>query len=346
MVGFLHQLAARRAGEARQVAIGIFLGCADIEAVQRPPRLGQRRHGVVGNPLHAGLVGNRPGAATGLRAVGGVHRHRRAPAGAMVEGLPRQGPADGAVAQRGHRVREAGIDQGLRADDAARTACAVHDDPRLRVRRQLPHAQHQFRAGQAGGRGNAHSLVFVEAARVHDNHVGLFVDERLHFPRGQRRRMALRLHQLAERLARHVHVAEYLAAGGDPGCQPAVEPRHIRVAQPVQHRRRARRQILARVLPIDHDPRIAARNPPPRFQFELREREVGRPERMLLGVGVFLAHVDQRDLGAVEQRLPHGQAGDGGKHGGNHGRQHGRQSGHGETGSLDRSQGLGRVELE
>jgi hypothetical protein len=236
-----------------------------------------------------------------LVALRGFDVVREAPRGAMLERLSRERPADRAVAQRGHRVRQAGVDQRLRADDAARAPRAVHHDLRRRVRRERAHAQHELRARHTGRGRDVHRLVFVVAARIDDHDVGLRVDQRLHFLGGQRRRVALGLDPFAERLARHVDVDEQLAAGRAPAREAAVEHAHVGVAELRELRGGARREILAAGFAEDDDRRVAARNARPCVEFELRQRQVGGPQRMALCVRIFLAHVDQREFVACQQ---------------------------------------------
>ncbi|KAG1083418.1 hypothetical protein G6F40_014774 [Rhizopus arrhizus] len=61
----------------------------------------------------------------------------------------RQQPFHRAVAQGGDTVRNAGVDQRLRADDAAGAAGAVDHHKGLGIRRQLADAVDQFRPRQA-----------------------------------------------------------------------------------------------------------------------------------------------------------------------------------------------------
>ncbi|AJY40699.1 rhodanese-like domain protein [Burkholderia humptydooensis] len=234
-----------------------------------------------------------------------VHLLGKAPRRAVIERLPRERPADRAVAQRGDRIRQPRVDERLRADDAARAPRAVHDHARRRIGRELAHPQHEFRARHARRARDAHRLVFVEAPRIDDHDVGPRIDQLLHFLRGQRRRVPLRLDELAERLARHVDVDEELAARRLPAGEPAFEQMHARVAERREYRCRARREILAERFAVDRDRRVAARNARPCVEFELRQRKIRGPQRMAARIWVFLAHVDQRDLRAGEQRGAH-----------------------------------------
>ena len=315
----------------------VFLGRADVELVDRAAGHMQGRQFAKSDTTDPSPRGNGTGAFARLVVVGGIHLYRPHTARAVVQFLAGQLPADRAIAQRRHRVRNSGVDQRLRANDAPRAARAIDDHLRRRVRGQLANPQHQFGTGQARGRGNAHGLIFVEAARVDDHHVGFAVNQRLHLGCGQRRRVTFRLHQFTERLARHVHVTKDLTACSDPCGQTTIQQRDVGVAKFPQSGRRAWGQILAIVLAVHDDARVAARDARPGFELELRQRKVGRPQRMLLRIGVFLAHVDQGDLGAVQQCLTHSQAGC---------RRKRLNFSHDAMGSFERSHGLGKVELE
>jgi len=111
-----------------------------------------------------------------------------------------QSPADRSVPQRQHLVGDAGIDQRLGADDRPGAAGAIHDDRRLRIRRNAARAQHQFRAGHADGAGYVHGRIFVEPPDIQNRDIGLSRNQRGDLVGGQRRRMLTLLDQFAKRL--------------------------------------------------------------------------------------------------------------------------------------------------
>jgi hypothetical protein len=170
-----------------------------------------------------------------------------------------------------------------------------------RVRRERAGPQHQLGARHAGGARDAHGAVLVEAARVEHHHVGLRVDQRLHLLRRQRGRVPLVLDQFAEGLARHVDIAEQLAAGRSPAVEPACERVHVGVAQRCEALGRGGHAVDTVLFAVQHDPRVAPWNAPRRVAFDQVERQVRGPQRVDLRVGVFLAQVDERDLVAGEQ---------------------------------------------
>ena len=162
--------------------------------------------------------------------------------------LARQRPAYGAVAQRRHPVRHARIAQRLRADDAARATGAIDDDGGGRIWRDGACAQRQLGAGHADAAGDAHGLVFVVAARIEDDDVGLRIDQRLHFLGLEERRMGKLLHQFAAlveagRLAAAVKVVDARAVA-DVQLRPP-PARAPRCASTGGTGRRATRRALA-----------------------------------------------------------------------------------------------------
>ncbi len=331
MIGFLHQLPAGRGAGTGQVAGGEFFRSAHIEQV-----VGALGIGLPAPPLgqvdarHIGPVRDRPRRGLRFGPLLLVDR-AEAPVLAVLQFLPGQGPADGAVAQRRHRVGDAGVHQGLGANDAAGASGAVDHHSGARVGGQFTHPQHQFGAGHAGAAGDAHGLVLVEAPGIQYHQVGLLVEQRLKFLGGQGRSVALGFHQFAKGLARHVDVLEQLAAGGAPALQAAFEQGDIAVAQLPQAGRGALGQPFALVIEGDRggapgDARID-------LQLQFRQRDIGREQRVGFGEGRLFADIDQRQFLALEQGLT------------NLRRAAGREIGH-CRGSFDKSQRLGSKRLE
>jgi len=127
------------------------------------------------------------------------------------------------VLQRDHLVRDPGIDQRLCADDRARAAGAVHHHQRVGSRCRGTNAPHQLGAGGADAARDAHGAIFLFAPRIQHHDVRALVQQPPQVARGDRRRVPLRLHQLAEGFAGRVDVPEDLAAGAAPTSQAAVE---------------------------------------------------------------------------------------------------------------------------
>jgi hypothetical protein len=134
----------------------------------------------------------------------------------MAEGLASELPADGAIAQRRYRIRDASVDERLRADNAARATGAVDDHSRLWIGRYFTDSQHEFRSRYADGGWNAHGLELIEATRIDHDDISTGIEQPLHFLRRQRRGVAPGLDQFTEGLAGHIDVAEDLATSSDP----------------------------------------------------------------------------------------------------------------------------------
>ncbi|MCY1453056.1 hypothetical protein D9M71_700230 [compost metagenome] len=144
--------------------------------------------------------------------------------------------------------------------------------------------------------------------------------------------MAHVFHQFAKGLARHVDVAEQLATGCAPAGQATFEQSDITVAQGQQAFGGLGGEAFAVVIQRDGgvSPRHAGKN----VQFQLRQRNVGGEQRVLLGERVFLAHIDQRQFFMGQQCPANSVVGTGGN------------GAHGAGLSLDRSQILGSRLLE
>ena len=301
MVGFLHQLPARGGAGARQVAGFEFFYGAHIEQVGGAGRVLLPALQVIERrTLDPGFIGNTTCLLGGELAM--VFRGRRKAARlAMGEGLPGQGPADGAVAQGCHRVGEAGVNQRLGANNAAGAPGAIDDNARRRIGRQLTGAQYQLGSRHADAGGDAHGLVFVETARIEHHHIGLAVEQGLDLFGGQGRRVTLVLYQFAKRLAGYIDVDKQLATGPTPTVQPILQQADLGVAQCNQAFGGAVGQPFAVV--VQGDLGIAAWNARVHLQFQLGQGDIRGEQRMGLGKGGFLTHVDQRDFFACQQGL-------------------------------------------
>ena len=107
MVCFLHQLAARSAGEAGEVPCGVFLWRAHIESVDRArTTFGQCVHRRPSDALHTRALSHRASPFARQRLLFGRSPCGGGAVGAVFQCLPRQQPAYGAVAQRGDGIRQ------------------------------------------------------------------------------------------------------------------------------------------------------------------------------------------------------------------------------------------------
>jgi hypothetical protein len=140
-------------------------------------------------------------------------------------------PAHRAVLERDDLVGQAGVDQRLRADDRPGAAGAVHHHQRLGVRGEVLHAIDQLGAGAVDAARDRHVVELGHRPRIEDHQVGLGIDQLLQVGGIDARRVVLVLHDLAERLARHVDAGEDLVARITPGFQAAFHDGEIGVAE-------------------------------------------------------------------------------------------------------------------
>ena len=106
--------------------------------------------------------------------------------------------------------------------------------------------------------------------------------------------MPLRFNQFAERLAGRIHVAEDLAAVAAPTGKPAVQFRHLGVAQLSQCARGRRDQPFAVV--VQHHRRVEPRHAVQHLEHQAAKRERRGKQRVRLSEHAFFPHVNQRHL--------------------------------------------------
>lgn len=126
MIGLLYQLAACHVAAARQMTGGVLFGITHVKQVGGACFLLPARQRRQRNARHASAIGNGAGLARGLtlRGFAGVAIAAALP---MLQRMTGQRPANGAVAQREYRITNTGIDQRLRANNAARASGAIHN---------------------------------------------------------------------------------------------------------------------------------------------------------------------------------------------------------------------------
>ena len=163
------------------MALGEFFGCAYIEDIGGS--MGFRQplfDGLSVHPSNAGAKQQSQCRGCGFAAIV-VADVAKALAGAFDQVQARQCPTDGAIAQSTHGVGDAGIDEGLRANDAARATGTVDDDAGGRTGGERTCAKHQFAAWHADRAWNAHGLVFIKATCIKHHHIGLSVEQSFDF---------------------------------------------------------------------------------------------------------------------------------------------------------------------
>ena len=279
----------------------IILGQAHVVLIQRAGGIGaQVVQFLRADVFHTGAIGHLARLRAGLVGQGTLGRGRAA----LLPGfqrLPRQRPADRAIAQRIDPVGQTRIDQRLRADDRARAPGAIDDDRGIRVRRHRARAQHQFRAGGGHTARNAHRGIFIEPPRVENGNVGLLVDQRLHIGRGQAGRVAAMLDQFAKRLGVAVHILEQFKPRLAPTGQTARQRINLREPQIAQLRQRRCDKRLAII--IDHHAHILARKAPCSLGGDAAQRDLRGKQRVAQRELGLLAQVNQRDFLARDQAI-------------------------------------------
>jgi hypothetical protein len=96
-----------------------------------------------------------------------------------------------------------------------------------------------------------------------------------------------------------MHTRKQHKAGFGPGGIAALQIRKIGVTGLSQNRGRALDQAV--IVINEHNARGEARDEPDEPQFEPAQRHRARPQQVILREGQFLAHIDQRQLGAFAQ---------------------------------------------
>ena len=116
----------------------------------------------------------------------------------------------------------------------------------------------------------------------------------------ERRRMAARLDQLAERLGVGIDVLEDFVAGVAPGREPAVERANIGVAK--RHKLSARLSDQPFTVVVQDDRHILARQPHRGLDRDPVGRHVGGEQRVPGGEGALVPDIEQRDFLAQQER--------------------------------------------
>ena len=132
-------------------------------------------------------------------------------------------PAHGAVLQCDHAVGNAGVDQRLRADDAARAPGAIDHHEGVGRRDHVVRAEGEFGAGAIDAAGDADFPVFVQRAAVEDHDFFAALDFGLDFGGFHARSLVVVLDEFAERLARDVDAAVDLIGCRGPRVDAARE---------------------------------------------------------------------------------------------------------------------------
>ena len=220
--------------------------------------------------------------------------------------VAREVPAHGAVSKRGHPVRDAGVDEGLGADDAPGTAGAVHHHERVRIRGGIAHPVHELRTGTAYPAG---------MLMTRNSSIGRLSRTTRRSPRsiiafsssaGDRGSVAIVFDELPERLARHVDAGERGVAGRPPCRDPTRQHPHVRVAEGRE---------LGAPRSASPSPSVAEdhRDAPPRHEpadpeLEAAQGQAGGIEDVALAERSLLPEVEEGDRSSPSSRQAAGVA--------------------------------------
>jgi hypothetical protein len=234
--------------------------------------------------------------APGARAFRERRRHARLP---VLQPLTGERPAHRAVLERDHRVRDPGVDERLRPDDAARAPGAVDHHQCLRIGREVAYAMHELGPGHVDAAGNAHPPVLGQRPAVEDHQLAPGRRQPRQFRGRDVRRAIRRFDELAESLAWHVDALEQHEPRVAPTCDPAIEHGDIRITVPGKDRGRPLGQPVVAV--AQDDRRGAPRHQAGRVDLETAQRRITGEQDVGARKRPLLAHVEQRQL-AVEIR--------------------------------------------
>ena len=202
-------------------------------------------------------------------------------------------PAHRSVLQRDHPVFQSGVDQRLRADDAACPPGAVDDDKGVGVWCHLLDPVHQLRAGAVGAGRDGHVAELSDRTGVEDDHVLVGLQEFLQFRCRDSGGVVGVFYEFTKRLGRHVDTRVQLASAGGP----LVDATFQDVAVCPAERRgtlcsNGRQPVGGTGLIAPHRSGVGAGHQRPKVQLEGRQRHACRVKQMRLVVDALLAGVE------------------------------------------------------
>ena len=214
-------------------------------------------------------------------------------------------PALGPALQRHNLVRHPGVDQRLRADDAARPPGAGDDDQRIRVGHQIGETIDQFGTGAGLRAGDVEAVELVDRAAVEHDMLGAVAAQRIKLGGGDVRRVAADLDDLGEGLARHVAAGEQRVARHRPRRDAAGQPVDGVVAETIEPLRRPAGDAVIAV--DEDDPRRFARHQPRHVELQPAIGQADREQRVAVAMRPLLAQVEKGNLLAVAEPASRGR---------------------------------------
>ena len=186
------------------------------------------------------------------------------------------------------------------------------------------HAVHQLGTGCVDAAGNVHAVEFVVRARIENHQLAPGGNQLLYFGRRHARRVVVVFNKFAKCLGRHVDAGEQFTAARLPCSATTVEEGDIGVAERGQFGSSARSKPAAAFVTAikQHQRRSQARHQIARHEFDARQRQRTREERMPLVMHALLTHIKQCQLSTREQHLAHRLRRDVSRDGRHHGARH------------------------
>ena len=270
----LHQLAAGHMLGAGQATKSEFLRAAYIAQEQRALRIlrpGLHRLRADRRDIETRRQGLSRSAHFDLRCLcgwrPGLGKLWIAAFATMLEPQISQVPALSAVFECRDGVGHAEIDQGLRADDAARTASTIDHDMGFFAWHQVADPQAEFAIRAAGGGRNIHFLKLRKRPTI-QHHDILFVSQQSRqFGRADAGRVVRLLGQFAKGLVRDIDPGKQRKTGGLPAVGAAAQHMDIGVPQIGQPACGGQRHAQP-VIVVHHQPHAQARCQPPHLQLK------------------------------------------------------------------------------
>ena len=254
-------------------------------------------------PLDPEPRGDGGGVRLGGGRRGTYRRHRLARVALQFK--PGEPPTLGPALQRDDLVRHTGVDQRLRADDAARAPGAGDDDQRVPVRHEIGEAIDQLRA-RAGLRArHVKAVEFLDRAAVEHDMLGAVAAHPVELGGGDMRRVAGDLDEFGESLARHVAARKQRVARHRPRRDTAGQAVDIVIAERGEP---SRRLVGDAVIAVEEDdPGRFARHQPQDFELEPAIGQIDREQRMAVAMRPLLAQIEKSDLLAVAEPASRGR---------------------------------------
>ena len=210
---------------------------------------------------------------------------------------PGEAPALGPAGQRHHPVGNPGIDQRLRADDAAGAPGAGDDDQGLGRRDEIGKTMNQLRAGAGEGARHVKPRIFIERAAVEDGDLLPRAPQPVELLGRDRRGGEFVLDDLGKSLARDIGAGKQPIPSGRPRRGTTLQHMDIVVAEAFEPACRPLGHAVSLIK--EDDPTRAPRHQAQDLGLQPAVGDVDREQRMTRSVLALLAHIEKGDLAAI-----------------------------------------------